>query len=130
MRTPTFELDRSPAALTATLEVDSPMMQAPERRWLWSCFRRRRAHWRFSAKRDVLILAGSWELLITNLLPYKCPALYQARRAIQLKEQRSIPYWSGEVDGNLRHDHRHCGHGHIDCAVVFLHFLVIYEGRM
>ena len=46
MSTPTFELDRSPAAFIATLEVDSPMMQAPERRWLWSCLRRRRAHWR------------------------------------------------------------------------------------
>jgi len=27
MSTPTFELDRSPAAFIATLEVDSPMMQ-------------------------------------------------------------------------------------------------------
>jgi hypothetical protein len=31
MNTPTFELDRSSAAFIATLEVDSPMMQAPER---------------------------------------------------------------------------------------------------
>jgi len=31
MSTPTFELDRSPAAFIATLEVDSSMMQAPER---------------------------------------------------------------------------------------------------
>ena len=34
MSTPTFELDRSPAAFIATLEVDSPMMQALDRRWL------------------------------------------------------------------------------------------------
>jgi len=34
MSTPTFELDRSPAAFIATLEVDSAMMQAPARRWL------------------------------------------------------------------------------------------------
>jgi hypothetical protein len=47
MSTPTFELDRSPGAFIATLEVDSPMMQAPVRRWFWSCLRRRRAHWRF-----------------------------------------------------------------------------------
>jgi len=47
MNTPIFELDRSSAAFIAMLEVDSPMMQAPERRWLWSCLRRRRAHWRF-----------------------------------------------------------------------------------
>jgi hypothetical protein len=47
MSTPTFELDRSPAAFIAVLEVDSPMMQAPGRRWLSSCLRRRRAHWRF-----------------------------------------------------------------------------------
>jgi hypothetical protein len=47
MSTPTFELDRPSAAFIATLEVDSSMMQAPERRWLWSCLRRRRAHWRF-----------------------------------------------------------------------------------
>jgi hypothetical protein len=52
MSTPTFELDRSPAAFIATLEVDSPMMQAPEPRWLWSCLRRRRAHWRFRAYRE------------------------------------------------------------------------------
>jgi hypothetical protein len=31
MNTPTFESDRSPATLIATLEVDSTMMQAPER---------------------------------------------------------------------------------------------------
>jgi hypothetical protein len=31
MSTPTFELDRSSAVFIATLEVDSPMMQAPER---------------------------------------------------------------------------------------------------
>jgi hypothetical protein len=31
MNTPTFELDRSPAAFIATLEVGSTMMQAPER---------------------------------------------------------------------------------------------------
>jgi hypothetical protein len=47
MSTPTFELDRSPAAFIATLEVDSAMMRAPERRWLWSCLRPRRALWRF-----------------------------------------------------------------------------------
>ena len=34
MSTPTFELDRSPQAFIATLEVDSPMMQAQKRRWL------------------------------------------------------------------------------------------------
>jgi hypothetical protein len=45
MSTPTFGLDRPPAAFIATLEVDSPMMQAPELRWHWSCLRRRRAHW-------------------------------------------------------------------------------------
>jgi hypothetical protein len=45
MSTPTFELDRPAAAFIATLEVDSPMMQAPELRWHWSCLRRRRAHW-------------------------------------------------------------------------------------
>jgi len=33
MSTPTFEFDRSPAAFVATLDVDSPMMQAPEQRW-------------------------------------------------------------------------------------------------
>ena len=54
MSTPTFELDRSPAAFIATLEVGSPMMQAPERRWLWSCLRRRRAHWRFSIRPETL----------------------------------------------------------------------------
>jgi hypothetical protein len=32
MSTPAFELDRSPAAFIATLEVDSAMMRAPERR--------------------------------------------------------------------------------------------------
>src|ERR1039458_1538623 len=52
MSTPTFELDRSNAAFIATLEVDSPMMKAPEPRWLWSCLRRRRAHWRFRAYRE------------------------------------------------------------------------------
>jgi hypothetical protein len=31
MNTPTFEFDRSSAAFIATLEVDSSMMQAPER---------------------------------------------------------------------------------------------------
>jgi hypothetical protein len=31
MNTPTFELDRPSAAFIATLEVDCPMMQAPER---------------------------------------------------------------------------------------------------
>jgi hypothetical protein len=31
MSTLTFKLDRSPAAFIRTLEVDSPMMQAPER---------------------------------------------------------------------------------------------------
>ena len=41
MSTPAFELDRSPGAIIATLDVDSPMMQAPERRRLWSCPRRR-----------------------------------------------------------------------------------------
>ncbi len=40
MSTPTFELDQSPAAFIAALKVDSPMMQALERRWLWSCLRR------------------------------------------------------------------------------------------
>ena len=30
MNTPTFELDRPSAASNATLDVDSPMMQAPE----------------------------------------------------------------------------------------------------
>jgi hypothetical protein len=54
MSTPTFAFDRSSAAFIATLEVDSPVMQAPERRWLWSCLRRRRAHWRFGLKREFL----------------------------------------------------------------------------
>jgi len=51
MNTPTFELDWSPAEFVETLDVDSPMMQAPERRWLWSCLRRRRAHCRFRVDR-------------------------------------------------------------------------------
>ena len=61
MSTPTFELDRSPAAFIATLEVASPMMQAPERRWLWSCLRRRRAHWRFGMKPESL--PATWGVL-------------------------------------------------------------------
>ena len=64
MNTPTFELDRSSAAFIATLEVDSPMMQAPERRWLWSCLRRRRAHWRFGVKRESLPVTSAF--LSTN----------------------------------------------------------------
>ena len=55
MSTPTFELDRLSAAFIATLEGDSPMMQAPERRWLWSCLRRLRAHWRFTIIREDLL---------------------------------------------------------------------------
>ena len=55
MNTPTFELDRSSAAFIATLEVDSPMMRAPERRWLWSCLRRRRALWRFGISPETLL---------------------------------------------------------------------------
>jgi hypothetical protein len=54
MNTPTFELDRPPAAFIATLEVDSSMMQAPERRWLWSCLRRRRVRWRFGIIPEML----------------------------------------------------------------------------
>jgi hypothetical protein len=54
MSTPTFELDRSPAAFIATLEVDSPMMQAPERRWLCSCLRRRRAPRQFGVIPEML----------------------------------------------------------------------------
>jgi hypothetical protein len=51
MSTPTFELDRPSAASIAMLDVNSPMMQAPVRRSLWSCLRRRRAHWGLSIHR-------------------------------------------------------------------------------
>jgi hypothetical protein len=64
MSTPTFELGRSPAAFIATLEVDSPMMQAPEPRWLWSCLRRRRAHWRFGVNRETF--QATWAFTGTN----------------------------------------------------------------
>lgn len=48
MSTPASESDRSLPGLISTLELDSPMMQAPELCWHWSCLRYRRAHWGFA----------------------------------------------------------------------------------
>jgi hypothetical protein len=56
LRTTWRKLDKHPGirtrsvapAFISTLEVDSPMMQAPELRWHWSYLRRGRAHWGFA----------------------------------------------------------------------------------
>jgi hypothetical protein len=78
MNTPTFELDRPSAASIVTLDVDSPMMQAPVGRWLWSCLRRRRAHWRFGVKRESLRAHGRFWPLIGQFvaLSAKIPGCY------------------------------------------------------
>src|SRR6202041_2210420 len=95
--TPRFELDRSPAAFIAKLEADSPMMQAPERRWLWSCLRRRRAHWRFITHRDsdTHIVYCGWKISTGGTKPL----LYGAQSAaasssIQSNLRSGKRFWS------------------------------------